>query len=252
MTIAAIHQPGYFPWAGVIEKIARADIFVVLDNVQFNRAAYQHRTLYSAPGAAKMLTLPVRKAGFLEDGRHIRDIDLADTAAPARHFDTLRNRYRKSAGWRELEPCLKDILSIPREKLMDCTMATLRMTEELFGLNPKLVLASDLNCKGAKSELVINLVKAVGCDTYLSGTGARAYQAPAEFERAGIKLLYQNFRHPRWRQSHGGDFQPGCFALEWALEEGPAAAREGFARHLIEGQAFLTPDQLPPLEEQTA
>jgi len=245
MTVAAIHQPGYFPWYGLVEKIARADVFVVLDNVQFNRAAYQHRTLYSSPGAPKLLTLPVKKAGLLEDGRHIRDIELADVRTPSKHFETLRGRYRRSPGWNVLEAALSVMLRRESPLLMDYSVPSLRFTLEQFGVAPKLVFASDLACKGTKSALVIDIVKAVGCDTYLSGTGAHAYQAAEEFDAAGIRLLYQNLHHPKWKQSHGGDFQAGCFALEWLIEEG-AGACDTFSEHLkrTAQNAFLTPDQL--------
>jgi hypothetical protein len=246
MTIAAIHQPGYFPWIGVIEKIARADTFVVLDNVQFNRAAYQHRTLYSASGGAKLLTLPVKKAGFLETGLRICDVELADARAPSKHFETLKGRYRKSPGWPALETQIMNILSIHSTKLLDYALETLRLTLRAFGIERRIVLASELGCCGAKSDLVLNLVRAVGCDTYLSGTGARAYQTPEHFEQANIRLLYQNLQHPHWQQSHGGHFQPGTFALEWILEEGKAA-QDAFDRHLVEtaANAFLAPGQVP-------
>ena len=245
MTVAAIHQPGYFPWYGLVEKIARADVFVVLDNVQFNRAAYQHRTLYSAAGAPKLLTLPVKKAGLLEEGRHIRDTELADTRAPSKHFETLKGRYRRSPGWNMLEAELSTMLRRQDSLLMDYALPSMRFTLEQFGVAPKLVFASDLACKGTKSALVIDIVKAVGCDTYLSGTGARAYQAAEEFEIEGIRLLYQKLHHPKWKQSHEGDFQAGCFALEWLIEEGQGA-RTAFAEHLerTAQNAFLTTDQL--------
>ena len=224
MTTVAIHQPGYFPWLGLIDKIARADLFIVLDTVQFNRAAYQHRTLYSTAAGAKLLTLPVRHAGFLQSGLPIREVELANLRMPAKHFETLRGRYRKAPGWGALEEGLRELLLVPAERLMELSLASMRMTLQALGVERPMVLASELGCDGTKTDLVIELVKAVGADTYLSGTGARAYQINEEFEKAGIRLLYQNFSHPEWQQSQPGAFLPGCFALEWALETGEGAA----------------------------
>ena len=42
--IVAIHQPCYLPWLGYLQRMAQADLFVVLDHVQFERANYQNRT----------------------------------------------------------------------------------------------------------------------------------------------------------------------------------------------------------------
>ena len=37
--IVAIHQPNFLPWLGYFDKLARADVFVLLDSVQFPRSA---------------------------------------------------------------------------------------------------------------------------------------------------------------------------------------------------------------------
>ena len=54
---------------------------------------------------------------------------------------------------------------------------------------------------------MVNICKEVGADTYLSGTGAKDYLIDEEFDKAGLKLIYQNFIHPTYRQRFG-DFQP--------------------------------------------
>ena len=41
--VACIHQPNYMPWLGFFAKIIRADVFVVMDNVQFPKNSWTNR-----------------------------------------------------------------------------------------------------------------------------------------------------------------------------------------------------------------
>ena len=41
--IVAIHQPQYLPWIGYFDNLDRADVFVLLDNVQYKKNEWQNR-----------------------------------------------------------------------------------------------------------------------------------------------------------------------------------------------------------------
>ncbi|NOX90296.1 MAG: WbqC family protein, partial [Calditrichaeota bacterium] len=58
--IMAMHQPNYIPWLGYFYKIAKADIFVYLDIVQFPRGkSFAARNRIKTPNGATYLTIPV-------------------------------------------------------------------------------------------------------------------------------------------------------------------------------------------------
>ena len=46
----AIHQPNYFPYLGFFHKLVRCDVFVILDNVQFNRGGFVNRNRIKTAG----------------------------------------------------------------------------------------------------------------------------------------------------------------------------------------------------------
>jgi hypothetical protein len=233
--IVSIHQPGYFPWLGLIEKIALSDRFVILDNVQFNARAFQHRTLYSTAQGAKYLTLPVHSSGHQQSGTLIRDIPLADARAPATHYRTLSQRYGKRPGWPRAAERVREILQAPSTNLLDIDLATLKLTLSCFEITTELLLASSLPATGQKSELMLSLTGLAGGTTYLSGEGARDYMEPAAFAERGVGLVFQDFRHPRYAQSHPGDFQPGCLGIEWFFEA-PDEAGPALRAHVAEAR----------------
>lgn len=230
-SVVAIHQPAYLPWFGLLEKIALADRFVVLDTVQYNARAFQHRTLYSTGSGPKYLSLSVSSKGHQINAIAIRDITLSDSGVPRRHFDTLRHRYGKRPGWAMVAPGLERILADPPARLIDLNVALLRLTMEHFAIDTDIVLASDLAADGHKTALMVSLCKAAQAGVYLSGSGASAYMDEAQFSAAGIAVKWQAFEHPRFTQSHPGAFEPGCFALEWIIEQ-PDEAAARFHEHV--------------------
>ena len=58
--IVAIHQPQYLPWLGYFDKIDKADIFVLLDDVQYKKNEWQNRNKILTATGWQWLTVPVK------------------------------------------------------------------------------------------------------------------------------------------------------------------------------------------------
>jgi hypothetical protein len=229
--VVTIHQPHYLPWLGLIAKIACADIFIYLDDVQYEKNGWQNRNQYSTRDGLKFLSLPVQQKGIVSQEKTVREVLLADPRAPLKHWKTLQQRYGKAPGWKRLAPRLEAILTPPQEKLIALCLATTELSLEIYQLKPQILFSSELRVEGQKGERVINLVKAAGANHYLSGTGAEEYLEPAAFAAAGLGLTFQEFRHPIYAQGVGDKFAPAAFALEFYLMD-PDGAVEAFHAHL--------------------
>jgi hypothetical protein len=209
----AIHQPHYLPWLGFLHRMAQADLFIVLDHVQFERGNYQNRTRVRVNGAAHWLTVPV-----LQRSRDERILDKTidnrrDWAAA--HYETLRRAYTSAGYFGAYGPRLKRIYERRWERLVDLNLATLELLREAFGIATPMVKSSGLAARGAKSELVLNLCKAVGARALIVGLGgSREYLDRTAFAQAGIALELQEFRHPVYPQRGGGPFVAGLSAID--------------------------------------
>jgi len=222
--VVCIHQPCYYPWLGLLDKIARSDVFVVLDNVQINKRAFQHRTMIRTAGGWQWLTVPVSSKGHQVDRLLLKDVRIdTDRGFRRKHHAAFLHNYRKAPFWEDHEPFFRETYECREwEFLLDLDMATLRHTLDRLGLEREVVLASELGARGAKSGLILEICRAVGARAYLSGTGAREYLDEASFEKAGIPVLYQEFTHPVYPQVQGG-FVEGMGGIDLLLNCGPGS-----------------------------
>lgn len=221
--LVAIHQPHYLPWLGYLSRMASADLFVLLDHVQFERANYQNRTRVRIDGEARWLTVPVEQRSrderilekridnSLEGPRHWSRI----------HFLTLRHAYRDAPHLEMYRAQLEHLYGARYEKLVDLNAALLEFLRAAYGIRTPLVRSSALAPEGAKSELVLDICRRVGASALLVGLGAsRRYLDREAFARAGIALVFQEFAHPEYRQCGAAPFTPGLSAIDLLLNCG--------------------------------
>lgn len=226
--LVAIHQPNYLPWLGYLDRMAKADLFVVLDHVQFERRNYQNRTQILLEGEPRWLTVPVvqlsQKERIIE--KRVDNSEGGSRLWGPTHFKTLRYAYRKSPYFEHYAPRLREILEAPWERLLDLNLATMEFLREAFEIRTPLRLSSQMRAEGARSELLLNLCREIGPGTtFLGGMGgSRRYLDQDAFAEAGVGVQWQELEHPVYPQCGGGPFQPGLTALDLLFNVGPAAA----------------------------
>ena len=197
--VVAIHQPNFLPWLGFFDKLARSDVFVLLDTVPFSRRMRINRVQLLANGKATWLTVPVRR----EEREPMLAEALVDDSHPWRRkaMHTLQINYGSLPGFDEtlelMEPTLRD----PNERLAVFNEGAIRRIAKALALDrPKLVRASELAVSGTASERLAALTASVGGTTYLSGPGAGGYLEEGPFTQRGLELRIQQFSPPDYPQ----------------------------------------------------
>lgn len=232
--IVAIHQPHFLPWLGYLHRMASADLFILLDHVQFERRNYQNRTRIRISGAPRWMTVPVLQRSQKE---RIVDKQVDNGEAGARswgpcHFATLRHAYREAPHFAQYAPALRRLFEARWERLVEVNHAALEILRQAFAIRTPIVRSSDIGAQGAKGELILNLCRAVGAHTLLAGLGgSRGYLDPAAFARGGVRIEQQRFEHPVYPQCGEAPFMPGLSALDLLLNCGPRS------RDLLLGEA---------------
>jgi hypothetical protein len=204
-TIAASHQPNYIPWLGYFFKIAQADKFVFVDMVMFSNPGFVNRNSIKTQSGAAWLTIPVLKAG--RSGQLIAEVE-TDNVQPwvRRHLMALRSNYGKAPYFKEifalLEPHYGAVVG-RTNSLAEFNIGLIRGIAAYLGIGVQWILASKLDVAGPKTDLVASICTAVGADTYVAGTGAKAYLENEKLENAGVTLVYSSFSQTPYPQLSG-------------------------------------------------
>jgi hypothetical protein len=200
MTIVAIHQPQYFPYLGFFHKLLCCDVFVVMDDVQFHRRAFQHRNYIKTKQGAQMLTVPLRHTKHRDD-EIIREMVIDDSTDWSRkHWGSIAANYAKAPYFTDYAKELQSILHHDWHNLCNLDMTIVQWLMDILEIRVPIVYQSQLNVGGSKSELLINLCQAVGAKQYLSGQGAKTYMDLSAFSQAGIEVVWQQFVMPTYAQ----------------------------------------------------
>jgi hypothetical protein len=209
----SIHQPNYAPWLGFFRKIALADTFVFLDDVQFSKGSYTNRVQILSGSQPAWLSVPVSFAF----GDPIIAVDVGKAGFVDAHLRRLEGAYKGAAAFREVWPDVETIYrSLPDGPLAGSNIALLEAICGRLGIEARFLRSSDLGFADlASDDRLIALVQALDPQgTYLSGKGGATYQDPRKFAAAGLKLEYLDFVPPAYPQAGTEGFVPGLSVLD--------------------------------------
>ncbi len=216
--LVAIHQLHYLPWLRYFEKAARAGVFVVLDDIQYNKNGWQNRNKVKGPAGELLLTVPVH-APFQA---RLDEITIANRPPwRKKHWRTVAQCYAKAPFFERYAPALEAFYCREWGRLNDLNREMLAFFLDALGIRTPVRYSSELAVPGEATERLANLVRAVGGDAYYSGAHALdVYLDAASLEEAGVRLELQHWRAPVYPQLHGA-FAPDLSILDLLMNCGP-------------------------------
>ncbi len=220
--LVGIHQPHYLPWLRYLNKVARSDVFILLDDVQYEKNGFQNRNKIKPAQGWTYLTAPVLKPTL----RPIAEIELDSRSGwREKHRRALEQNYRRAPHFDRYWPDLAALYDQEWTHLGPLNEAMLRLFACQLGIETRIVRSSELPTTGESTVRLAELCAAAGGDTYLSGAHAvGAYLDPDVLARAGIKLAYQGWTAPAYPQLYpGAGFVPDLAIVDLLFNAGPDA-----------------------------
>ncbi|MEH6632619.1 MAG: WbqC family protein [Halopseudomonas aestusnigri] len=186
MTTVAIMQPYFFPYAGYYRLLALADIFVILDCVQFPRRGWVHRNkLTKQDGSQDWLTLPIKKPAY-----HDLISSLEFTEDTHDRFYHLANSFPHLHKILKQDNELASTLLNFQGSVVDYLERTLQYTSNLLDYSPKICRSSQLNIpKEIKGQKRIEAIaQELQASRYINLEGGVEYYTSEGFQQRGISL----------------------------------------------------------------
>ncbi len=200
--IVAGHQPEFIPYLGFFSKISKADLFVIVDHIQFNKKYFQNRNKIKTREGWMWLTVPVITKGRFE--QKICEVEINNSLNWQRkHWASITLNYQKAPFFKEHSGFFEEVYSKEWRLLSEFNEAFIRYILGQLELDVDVLKSSELGVTGQKTDLLIDICKKTGADTYLQGSGGRDYVEVEKFQDAGLNVVFHEFEHPTYPQQFG-------------------------------------------------
>lgn len=214
--LVAIHQPNFFPWLGYFNKIHRADCFIIMNNVQFQKkgGTWLNRVQLLIANKAIWCTVPIERS--YHGVRDCKDITINYSYPWQKKLLTsIKQNYARAPFFNIIYPLAEELMYTKADTLADYNIQIIQTLLDILNLKKQhMVLGSSLETTGSGTDLLISMVNSVGGSGYLCGGGADDYQQDHKFSNANLSLVYQSFKQPEYQQFDNPHFTPGLSILD--------------------------------------
>lgn len=179
-----VMQPYFLPYPGYYFLYKYVDVFVILDDVQFNRRGYVHRNKLNINGNIKWLTLPLKKKSR-EVLINELDFDLKSEQILKfnKQIDIITNN-------KSMEVFKIDLLNFKIKPLHYINNLNNKITN-ILGISKKTILSSSLPTKHFKGEeKIIQICKYLKANEYINLPGGKELYNQDNFKKNNIKLSF--------------------------------------------------------------
>ncbi|MBN2569182.1 MAG: WbqC family protein [Deltaproteobacteria bacterium] len=222
--ILTAHQPVYLPWLGLFHKISLAHAFVSFNQVQYLQKDWNNRNKIKTAQGDIWLTVPVLAAGHRE--KILTDIEINNSLPWQRkHWKSILLNYKKAPFFEEYVSFFEDVyLKKEWQYLVDLNDYMLRWFLKTLGIDVEFVDARDKDFQGSKNALVLDMCVKMGAEKYIFGILGKDYADRIPFEKKGIKIYFQDYKHPTYPQLHG-EFISHLSVIDLLFNCGPDSRR---------------------------
>lgn len=194
-------QSSFIPWRGYFDFIASVDVFVFHDDIQYTKGDWRNRNKIKTKKGTEWLTVPV---SYKNVAQLICETPIDYSASwGLKHLRLLREHYQTAPYFEDMMELLFDLESSKEATISQLSIKLIRRISEYLDIPTPMILSSNLDLRGSKTERLVDLLKKLNATTYLSGPSADAYLDKEAFRQNGIGLEYKSYDYEPYPQLWG-------------------------------------------------
>lgn len=220
--IITIHQPEHLPWLGLFNKIAKADLFVILDSVQYEKNYFQNRNRIMGTNGVQWISIPVSNKGHMDGSiaTTLISTDPKNAKWKEKYLQTIRMSYGKYPYFADVFHVLEEAMNTESPYFCEINISIIKAFCKKLNIDVNYIRSSELNVQGLKSDLILDICKAAKADIYIAGPSGRDYLDMKSFETEGIEVVFNDYHHPSYPQKKSKEFVSHLSALDLFMNVG--------------------------------
>lgn len=222
--ILVAHQPNYWPYPGLLSKIAHADVFIYMSSVQLNTHSWQTRNLIKSANGSQYFNVPI----ITKNRRYqqIRDVEICyESKWQGKFINAIKTYYGKAPYFKKYFPILQEIYSKEWQSLNELKIYITNFLLNELNIKPAIFYDTDFEFSAHKTDLLVQMCKELNCNFFLSNKGSSAYVEIEKFNANNIDHMYMDWICPKYPQLFG-NFIPNLSILDMLFNCGPEATEE--------------------------
>jgi hypothetical protein len=213
-----ISQSNYIPWKGYFDMIAKADVFVIYDEVQYTKNDWRNRNLISTANGLQWITIPVRQERLEQS---IFETKIFSDNWQKKHISTLIGNYSKAEHFKTYKDQIFSLYENQSDMISEVNVSFIKGLCKILGINTKIIDSRELNLQGDRNIRLVQACKTIGATTYISGPAAKSYLDIDLFNREGIEVDWMDYAGYKIYRQLYQPFQHGVTILDLLFNMGP-------------------------------
>jgi len=211
--VVGIHQPNFMPWLGYFYKIWKSDVFIFLDDVQFQKtgSSYTNRVSININGKSSYLTIPIKRDSGV---RNIDEVQFLNEKWKKKVVGSLQASYGKSEFFKENKDFIFELINFNSDNLAQYNINFIKQIATKLEINTTFMQSSEFDIVSTSTQRLIELIKKVEGRVYLSGSGGDNYQEHSIYTKENIELTYNKMPKFEYEQLKTEEFLMGLSIVD--------------------------------------